>query len=130
MKSYNIQDLNVSDATSPDWALAWARFLARETPSNGVFPVFALEDEEWLGLLGLTAKKADGLTYYFPWEAVAFKLLSDSTYATSVNEDGYGSTFRSPEEVAFHVRSFAGGKESLYPSGTLLSVSPRFKARF
>lgn len=132
MKTYDIQELASKDATSLTWGLAWCRLLAKETPSDGVFPVFSLEDEEWNALLGATSVSSRDTIYFLPWEAVALKLLTDPSYALSVTEEGYSQAFRSPEEIANHLRGVvASTLAGLYPPemsssmGSMVLV-PRF----
>lgn len=116
MKTYVIDDLELRDPTSIDWALAFARFLARETPVNSVFPAHSLEDEEWVAMLETTARAQGGISYYLPHEAVAVKILTDPTYALSVTEEGYSGTFRSPEALAAYLRTEYGRNfADLYP---------------
>lgn len=117
MKIYEIERLADSQPTSVEWGLVWCRMLAKETPSDGVFPAFSIEDEEWSGLLLATSKEVAGVRYYLPWEAVAVKLLTDPTWAMNVTEEGYSQAFRSPEDIANHLRGVvANSMSSLYPA--------------
>lgn len=130
MQSYDISSLTPNDPTSKDWALAWCRLLAKDVPTNDVYPAHSLQDEEWIALLEVTATEDDeGTIYYRPWKSVAMKLSTDPTYALSVTEDGYSGTFRNPQELISHLENVGNTFSSLYPDEVQtvnFSLTPRF----
>lgn len=137
-QTYTESDLNLNDPTSSNWALAWVRFIAKDTPINSVWPEYTISDAEWTALLNLTAVKYDSdgdgtkETYYLPVEAVITKIVSDPTFAQSVSEDGYSTTYRDPAVLTTFLRAtYAAKMASLYPTGLdlgnyTLSLNPRF----
>ena len=138
MKTYNTSDLNLGDPTSIDWALAWVRFIAKDTPVNSTWHSYSIDDDEWLALLNITAIQFDSNNdgtkekYYVPVEAVITKIVADPMFAQSVSEDGYSASYRDPAVISTFLRATYSVKmASLYPSnlnmdGITLSLNPRF----
>ena len=137
-QTYTVSDLNLADPTSSNWALAWARFIAKDTPINSMWPEYSITDEEWTALLDITAVAFDSNydvvkeTYYFPVEAVITKVVSDPTFAQSISEDGYSTTYRDPAVITTFLRATYGAKLAQYYPTHLhldrftLSLNPRF----
>jgi hypothetical protein len=120
---YQEEKLWVEDATSEDWAIAWFRFLTNDKPSGEVWPHFSLSDDEISGLLTATSQTYGQYEYYFPFEAVALRLLSNPEYATSVSEDGYSAAFATAAELVKHMRTVAiRHTKKLYPEALHIAV--------
>lgn len=128
-QTYDINALSTNDPTDEAWALAWARLLSRDYPTNEVYPAHSLKDEEWEAFLRVTAVTVDGDTYFRPFKAVAMKIATDPTYALAVTEDGYSGTFRNPQELVAHLEMVSVGFSELYPPEVNISsykLVPRF----
>jgi hypothetical protein len=97
--SYVPANLNLKDATSLVWAIAWTRFFLRDT----VTP-FQLEDSEITAVLEATAFTVEGTSYYRPQIAASNIITSDPERALSESLLGVNVRSRDPEEVARAIR--------------------------
>jgi hypothetical protein len=126
MKSYDSDYLSQNDPTSLDWGINVYRFFAKDIPQGGVYPEHSLEDEEISGLLEITSKTVNGVKYYLPFEALATNILTNPSYAISVSEDGYSSSFSSAADLARQIRTEAVRIFSQYYPAELRLGVPRF----
>lgn len=116
---YDSGDLNPNDTTSSDWALAWTRFLLRDTSTT---PAFA--DAELTAVLESTAFEHETVTYYRPHAAAASLVESDPDRATSESILGVSSTTRSPTAIANAIRRAGRWMDDLIEAATS-GVRPR-----
>ena len=96
---YDPLDLTPNDTTDGTWALAWTRFLLRDTSAT---PAFA--DAELNAVLESTAFEHETVTHYRPHVAAATLIESDPDRATSESILGVSTTTRSPTAIASAIR--------------------------
>lgn len=111
--SYDPSDLQGTDPTSEAWALAWARFLLRDT----VVP-FAYEDAEVEAVLTSTAFTHSGSTYYRPHVAAAALVESDPDRPISESLLSASVTHRSGGSIARGIRTSGAWVDDLIEAAT------------
>jgi hypothetical protein len=101
MRTYDPASLDPIDPTSFTWALAWARRLAGDVPTDGgAWPLHSMHDEEWAAWLRATAMDVDGTLYYRPHAAAAAVIRSHPAWATRLSIAGVFQEGRTPDEIA------------------------------
>lgn len=99
--AYDPTKLALADATSAVWALAWARFMLKDTSTTEVY-----SDTELTAVLAATAFTAeDDTVYYRPHVAAANLVKSDPDRALSEGLLGASITNRDPGAVARAIRA-------------------------
>jgi len=113
-RTYVPADLTLHDPTSLAWALAWARRMAGDVPTEGgAWAPTSLADEEWQGWLKATSVTANAVTYYRPHEAAARALESDPRRLLALNLGGVSQQYRDPAQVAAQIRAAGGWVDEL-----------------
>ena len=109
MRTYDPASLDPIDPTSPAWALAWARRLAGDVPTDGgAWPLHSMHDEEWAAWLRATAMDVNGTLYYRPHVAAAAAIRSNPAWAIRLSIAGVFQEGRTPDEIAAAIMA-AGG---------------------
>ena len=99
--AYDQSKLALADATSAVWALAWARFMLKDTGDTEVY-----SDTELLAFLTATAfTSEDDDVYYRPHVVAAALVKSDPDRALSEGLLGASITNRDPGAVARAIRA-------------------------
>ena len=114
MRTYDPTSLTPIDPTSFTWALAWARRLAGDVPTDGgAWPLHSMHDEEWAAWLRATAMDVGGTLYYRPHEAAARAVESDPRRLLSLSLAGVSQQYRDPSVVAAPIRAAGGWVDEL-----------------
>ena len=97
---YDSTRLRPHDPTSLEWAVAWTRFLLRDTSTTPLF-----NDTELVALLDATAFVVAGVPYYRPQVTTAHLIAGDPDRALSESLLGVNITTRDPTSVARSIRA-------------------------
>lgn len=102
--SYNPAKLDAVDVTDVEWALAWTRFLLRDTGDTEVY-----SDAEAFAIIKATAwaytnPSGVTVTYYRPHQAAASLIESDPDRAIQESILGVSTTVRTPGSAAASIR--------------------------
>ncbi len=89
-RTYSPANLTPHDPTSISWALAWARRLVGDVPTEG---------GAW------PPSSVNGITYYRPHEAAARAVESDPRRLLSLSLAGVSQQYRDPSVVAAQIRA-------------------------
>ena len=110
---YNPDDLSLSDPTSVEWAVAWARFLLgdRTEPEQWT-------DAELQAMLASTAFQHNGTAYHRPHHAAAALLESDPTRPLSESLMSASVQHRDPLSTARSIRRQATWVDDLIQAAT------------
>jgi len=101
MRTYDPASLDPIDPSSLTWALAWARRLAGDVPTEGgAWPLHSMHDEEWEAWLRATAMDVGGTLYYRPHVAAAAVIRSNPAWASRLSIAGVSQEGRMADEVA------------------------------
>lgn len=101
-RTYQPEDLDLQDARSLAWALAWVRQLAGDFPNEGgAWPMESAQDAIWRGWLNGTRAENGA---YRPHEAAAQAILANPNWLTREVTGDYTAERRTPEEVAAGIR--------------------------
>ena len=98
--AYTAANLTPHDTTDLDWALAWVRFVMRDTSALEQYT-----DAEYTAVLGAHAFVENAVTYYRPHVAAAALVASDPERAISEALLGANLTHRDPSAIALAIRS-------------------------
>lgn len=110
---YDPGNLQPSDPTDAAWALAWVRFLTRDT---AVTPERA--DAELTALLTATAWVHDGSTYYRPHWAAATLVEGDPDRPDAESTLGASVTNRNADGLARSIRRAGAWVDDLIEAAT------------
>lgn len=122
-RTYDQTKAAINNPTNLDWAIYWFRFLANDKPSESVWPMDSLTDEEVTGILTLTSRTIKSTRYYLPHEALASKIQSDPDYFLSHSEESYSVSRVDPAKLVDGIRKMAQRNFGhIYPSEVAASL--------
>lgn len=107
---YDPSQLAAADATSADWALAWARRLADDTgePERS-------SDGEWLAELSADALTVSETVYYRPHRTAARLIARENGRVKSESVLGGSVAYRSPQAQAAALLGAYAWMDALIP---------------
>ncbi len=97
--SYDPTKLDAVAITNVEWALAWTRFLLRDTSTPEVY-----SDTELVAVVTANAWTYESVTYYRPHQAAASLIESDPERASTEAIMGVSITTRKPTAAAASIR--------------------------
>lgn len=109
-RTYTEANLASPDTTSTDWALAFVRFVLRDTPNDAsTFPEYSMTDAEISAALevdAITDKVSlggDGSVYYPAHRTAARLLRTNPQYAERISVAGYTETRTPASQLATRI---------------------------
>lgn len=117
--TYEKSDLNLADAASADWALAWVRLLTRDVPNAAnAYPSYSLDDDELLAHLSLykVTDESSSDIYYLPHKCAVALLRANPLWIERYSVGGYSEQRPDLDKVCKAIlNDYGPGLEALIP---------------
>jgi hypothetical protein len=115
-QTFDLSNLQINNAIDIDFARDWLRVILKDKPSNGVYPMNSMQDEELEAFLSLTSITEDSITYYVPWLAASMILETNPLWLQSVSFGSFSQSYRNLDEIIEAITSsYKKNLLSLYP---------------